>query len=144
MNARMVFVSDLPAPQVTRVAQRPGQVGWRMVAANNRPLGRAGSTHTTLDDCVASARELSEAALAGRVGVRLQREQSRWFWTAEVGGQVAAVSAARYSRRSECERAGQQFLDSLLHVRLSLHGSNFRLMHLGRPIVPAGAQVPSR
>lgn len=87
--------------------------GWRLVAANNRPMGRSVRTSASLDSCRDAAslihRRSAEAAQSATVDVA----RGHWTWRVGVDGAPAAVSVHRYLRRVECLRALAQFVAAL-------------------------------
>lgn len=87
--------------------------GWRLVAANNRPMGRAIRTSSTLADCRRAAtlvhRRSADAAQSAVVDVA----RGHWTWRVGIDGVPAAVSVHRYLRRVECLRALSQFIAAL-------------------------------
>lgn len=107
---RWVFLSDLGRTELRR--QRASRYGWRLVAANNRPLGRAVQLADTLDGCVAQARRVHEGADRMRTAVHTRGDESTWYWRALLDDETVAVCTRPFARRAECARALAQFVDA--------------------------------
>jgi hypothetical protein len=84
--------------------------GWRLLAANNRPLGRGPHSASSLAECRAAVallwsnlRDVASAMLPDpRRGI--------WTWGVDLDGTIVAVSVHPYLRRVECGRGLGQFL----------------------------------
>jgi hypothetical protein len=91
-----------------------GRFAWRILAANNRPLGRSVAVHPSLPEAVAAASALRvgiDEAIT-RVGPG-DRPAEPWVWRVDVERTPAAVCVHAYQRRIECARALNQFLAGL-------------------------------
>ena len=91
-----------------RAPEPSGRYGWRLVAANHRPLGRGRLATDSLDDCRASARLLHQQV--GRLQPMLTSQDGRWSWQVSLGAAPLALCVHSYVRRVECMRALTQFL----------------------------------
>jgi hypothetical protein len=117
---------------------------WRVLAANNRPLGRSVTVHESLADAIAAAIALRDAldGAVTRVGPG-GRPAEPWLWRVEVDGTPVAVCVHAYQRRIECARALSQFLAG---VRGAEPGDG-AVRHYGpqtlRSYAPLVAKVPS-
>ena len=104
---RYLYLCDAKTPDV------PGaQFGWRLVAANNRALGRAVRVSGSLAECRAAARRIHEDALRMTPSVQFNPARGLWTWRVSVGEAVMAVGVHPYLRRVECLRALDQFLSA--------------------------------
>lgn len=83
--------------------------GWRLVAANNRPLGRGMRADASLAASRAAAGRVHAAVAAGRPAVNVEVSRGRWTWQLHLEGVAAAMSVHTYLRRIECLRALDQF-----------------------------------
>jgi hypothetical protein len=112
-RARFIVLSDGSAPSSTRESNDSGRrsLVWRVVAANNRPLGRSVGAFADFADCLAAATELHEQSEQARAAIAFDRGSVSWRWTVSLGVSPVAVSVRDYSRRIECERALSQFLE---------------------------------
>jgi hypothetical protein len=101
---RFVFLSD-----GMRSAVEAGRYGWRLDAANNRPIGRAIRAESSLAGCRAAAevihREIESPARSAVVVVN----RGQWTWRVAFDGTPVAVCMHAYPRRVECVRALAQF-----------------------------------
>ncbi|MEO6701587.1 MAG: hypothetical protein ABI140_16215 [Jatrophihabitantaceae bacterium] len=118
-SARFVLLSDLPA-KVARPAgpATPQRVSWRLIAANNRSLGQAGSVFGSVQECIVDIDRLVGSAVEPEGSVHFHDAPasgtgSYWSWTIMLDGRVAANSTHEYRRRIECERALGQFLAAI-------------------------------
>jgi hypothetical protein len=100
---RFVFLCDAPAAEPA-----VGRYGWRLVAANHRPLGRGRTASGSLDACRASA-QLLHRRVAEMQSV-LTYQNGLWTWQLSLGAEPVAVSVHPYMRRIECARGLSQFL----------------------------------
>ena len=103
--SRFVYLSDADE----RVEPK-ARFGWRLVAANNRPLGRAVQAEPSYAACLVSARRLHDEVACVETSVSFNAARGHWSWRASLGGEVVAVCVHPYLRRVECERALGQFL----------------------------------
>ena len=111
-GARFIYLSASVAPSLTRA--RSGHAGrrvaWRVLAANNRPLGRSVTVYNTLGDCTAAASELHRDVSRAVGSIGFETGTGSWRWTLSLGGAAAATCVNPYGRRIECQRALAQFL----------------------------------
>src|ERR1700754_936446 len=109
---RFIFLSDArPRSERARSERdqrgdrRTGEhyrIGWRVIAANNRSLGRSATTFSSLNDAVRAATELHRRPELITSGVLFDPSRGHWEWSASLAGQPAAVCAHAYRRRVEC------------------------------------------
>ena len=111
-TARFIYISDgdNQSPWHARRDRSPVRVGWRLIAANNRPLGRSWVAFDSFEACVDAA-----ALLHDRLGdvtstAMFDTKQANWYWTVLLDDEPVAVCVHAYRRRVECMRALEQFL----------------------------------
>jgi hypothetical protein len=115
VSSRFIFISDgkpLSSWQDGGQAE-PHRVGWRIIAANNRPLGRSAAAFDSYAAALADAVGLKGAV--DRLTSSLVHDQllGHWTWRLLLDGAVVASCVHEYQRRVECSRALGQFLDAL-------------------------------
>jgi hypothetical protein len=111
---RFVYLSDAvprPAGGVSARTRQPApsRFGWRLDAANHRPMARAGSVSASLADCVSAAALVRARIDEASVLVSAGGDRGLWAWRIEDEGVVVAVSPHAFPRRVECTRAYAQF-----------------------------------
>ncbi|WP_326575993.1 hypothetical protein OIE69_25605 [Actinacidiphila glaucinigra] len=92
---------------------RPGAaaaVGWRLVGANNRELGRSAGTYASLVECQAAVLLLREHIAQVRAQLSMADAGGTWTWRVELGGRDVAVSGRTYHRLRECQQNLGRFL----------------------------------
>jgi hypothetical protein len=119
-SARYVYLSDAEPHSSSRgrddggddKRRRATNIAWRIVAANNRPLGRSAAYYPTLAACAESARTL-RAAIGEAVGaVSSDIRSGHWRWTLSLEQIPVATCVHAYERRVECARALTQFIEA--------------------------------
>jgi hypothetical protein len=100
---RFVFLCDAPAAEPAG-----GRYGWRLVAANHRPLGRGRTATGSLDECRAAADVVHRRV--GDLQSVLTSQDGLWTWQLSFGAEPIAVCVHPYLRRVECARGLSQFL----------------------------------
>jgi hypothetical protein len=116
---RFIFLTDRSQRSVQRDAgsapdlRLGGRVAWRMLAANNRPMGRSAMAFEGLDECFEAAMTLHRNVDCTTFAAVFRPESSRWGWSLLLDGERVAVSAHHYHRRIECLRGLRQFMGSL-------------------------------
>ena len=101
-EARFVFVSD-HVDDTAGGAEPEHWTWWRLVAANNRVLGRSAGTYRGEDTCRAAAAELAKNLDDATQLVSVDA-RGRWTWTLSVGDVEYAQSAHPFPRRVDCLR----------------------------------------
>lgn len=110
--ARFLFLGTAgPAVRAARATRPVQDVLWRLVAGNNRVLGRAAAPLDSLAACrdavALLARELPDLGAVPD----LARPAGRWAWQlVRADGVVAAVSGRCYEREREMWTSLAQFL----------------------------------
>jgi hypothetical protein len=94
--------------QIASPRLRPGLVGWRVIAANNRELGRGASSAPGVDEAYQAIHEVQLAFdrtetsfCADAIGA--------WTWHILLGSEQVAVSSRAYPRQRECFHSFDQF-----------------------------------
>ena len=103
--SRFVYLSD-----ADERVMPTARFGWRLVAANNRPLGRAVHAESSYADCLVSAQRIHDEVDRVETAVSFNATRGHWSWRASLRGEAVAVCVHPYLRRVECERALGQFL----------------------------------
>lgn len=80
------------------------RVGWRLLATNNRDLGRSAVTYADRAACREALRRL-QAHAADLRPVTVRTGPSHWGWRLLAGDRVLAVGGRDYQRRIQAERA---------------------------------------
>lgn len=106
---RFVYLSDTPRGE--DVAGR--RFGWRLVAANNRPLGRSMNVVESLTACRHHADRIHRRITDAVPSTSLDLGRAHWRWLLELDGVAVAVSVHPYMRRVECVRALGQFVTAV-------------------------------
>jgi hypothetical protein len=111
-SARFIFISDGRATSSWRDAQpmTSGRVAWRVLAANNRPLGRSAQAFGSFEDARQDATRM-QAALDELVPtISLGDAVGHWTWQLAMRAQAVACCVHEYQRRIECARSLEQFV----------------------------------
>ena len=77
------------------------RVGWRLIGANNRELGRSPAAYASLRECRAAVGRLKEGVEQLRVGFQISGTTMTWTWRLELDGQEVATSGRPYQRQRE-------------------------------------------
>jgi hypothetical protein len=93
-------------------APRDGETwfGWRLLASNNRELGRSGQTFPLLDGCRNSIGVLLSSVAAAKLGALVNQRTGLWAWRLEASGRVLAVSGRHYRRQREALYSASTFV----------------------------------
>ena len=107
-SPRFVFVTD------SRTSG-PGteRFGWRLDAANNRPLGRGVGTYDSLEECRQRLDTLRADAGALLDTVSFDAVAGLWTWRVQHDEATCATGVRTYQRRFECRRAVALFRAAL-------------------------------
>lgn len=89
------------------------RVGWRLIGANNRELGRSAAVFESFDLCRAAVLRLREGADQSRVLFAMSDPSGKWTWRLELGGQQAAMSGRTYQRQREAQHNLSLFLTAV-------------------------------
>jgi len=85
-------------------------VGWRLLATNNRDLGRSSVTFPDQSACRDAVLLLQKHASALRV-VTVRSGPSSWTWRLFDGDRIVAVASRDYQRRIQADQAAAVALD---------------------------------
>jgi uncharacterized protein YegP (UPF0339 family) len=83
-------------------------IRWRLLAANNRELGRGYSAHVSVEACVAAIAEMV-AVLDDLVARVRRRNGDSWQWTLDCGNESIVVGSQAYDRQIRSEQAATRF-----------------------------------
>ncbi|MFD4141702.1 MULTISPECIES: hypothetical protein [unclassified Streptomyces] len=107
VRARFLYV-------VRASAQRPEggdrPVGWRLIGANNRELGRSAQAFGGHAECRAAVKELRDKVGGARVLMSMSDSAGSWTWRLQIEGRTVAVAGRPYLRHRECQFNLGQFL----------------------------------
>ncbi len=108
--SRFVFVSDLPPGASADSDDERQRIGWRLIAANNRPLARSVRLWPTFAECFDTARTVHLRSAELDTAVQFDGARGLWTWHARLDGEPQAVTAHGSLRRIQCLRAVDQFI----------------------------------
>jgi hypothetical protein len=114
-TTRFIYVSDASAPTASRHVDNPvaPRYGWRVIAANNRPLGRSATVFDSYEACRDAAEQLREAVDDASSAVHFNSTRGHWTWSVTIDEAPVAVCVHPYLRRIECVRALRQFVEAV-------------------------------
>jgi hypothetical protein len=114
-TTRFIYVSDATAPAAGRapVPTVEPRYGWRVIAANNRPLGRSATVFDSYQGCRDAATSLHERIDETSSSVLFNTSRGHWTWAVSLDARPVAVCVHPYLRRIECVRALRQFTDAV-------------------------------
>ena len=90
----------------------------RLLATNNRALGRAPHGYPDAEACRAAIHEL-QATVARAEPVTVRSGPSSWGWRLMIGDRVVAVASRAYQRRIQAEQAASVVLDLIPAAELA-------------------------
>ncbi len=110
-GARFLFVSNTTPPTSRHDGERTTaiQVAWRVIAANNHPLGRSGAIFGSYAAAVGDAVQVKLDVEQGQFTSSTEGTLGQWTWQLVTAGRVAAESIRDYKRPGECSRSLEQF-----------------------------------
>jgi hypothetical protein len=111
-TARFIYISDGDNQSAWHARRDRAQVrvGWRLIAANNRPLGRSWVVFDSFEACVDAATLLHDRLGDVTSTAMFDTKQANWYWTVLLDDDPVAVCVHAYRRRVECMKALEQFL----------------------------------
>jgi hypothetical protein len=115
-TARYIFLTDQePLPFRASAAyaaagQKNIRVAWRVLAANNRPLGRSTAPYSSVIECHATLLALHHQIAETSSAVFFSPAEGCWGWTLSLGGVPVAQQVHLYQRRFAAHQALKQFL----------------------------------
>ncbi|MGW7523312.1 hypothetical protein [Streptomyces sp. NPDC054783] len=120
-------------------------VGWRLIGANNRELGRCAATFESLAACQAAVNQLRERIADVRPVLAMAHIAGTWTWRVALDGQNVATSGRPYQRHRECQHNLGLFLAALPVAELSsglVSLPRLRGLHVPGPVRPVPPGVP--
>jgi hypothetical protein len=81
-----------------------GTLSWRLLATNNRDLGRAPDTYPDAEACRVAIHQL-QATVGRAAPITVRSGPSSWGWRLMIGDRVVAVASRQYQRRIQAEQA---------------------------------------
>jgi hypothetical protein len=95
-----------------------GPISWRLLATNNRDLGRAPGDYPDAGACWAAIRELQDG-VGKAEPVTVRSGPSSWGWRLMIGDRVVAVASRAYQRRIQAEQAASVALSLIPAAELA-------------------------
>jgi hypothetical protein len=95
-----------------------GTLSWRLLATNNRDLGRAPAGYPDAEACRVAIREL-QATVGKAEPITVRSGPSSWGWRLMIGDRVVAVASRAYQRRIQAEQAASVVLDLIPAAELA-------------------------
>jgi hypothetical protein len=86
--------------------------GWRLLAANNRELGRSPRVHAAAADCLQAAAAMMADLDSLTTAVSADSARGLWRWRLDGAVGAVAVSSRLYLRQRECAYSLRQFLQA--------------------------------
>ena len=87
-----------------------GSLTWRLLATNNRDLGRAPTAYADAESCRTAVLWLQGNVGDLRIAI-VRAGPSSWSWRILAGETVVAVSSRDYQRRIQADQAATTALD---------------------------------
>ena len=113
-RARFVYISDEPARAAMLEDPRPAtRVCWRVMAANNRALGRSRTVFPSLATCRAAALTLQRRIDEVSAVPVLDESVGHWSWTIALDTTEVAVCVHPFQRKVDCLRALRLFVEAV-------------------------------
>jgi hypothetical protein len=108
-------------------------VGWRVIGANNRELGRGARPYWLVQEAYQAIHEAQVAI--DRMTTRFwTNDAGQWFWNVSLDDEQIATSSRGYTRQRECVFSAAQF-------RRLLPGAKTAAPHIAAPRATVGGQV---
>ena len=89
-----------------------GGVGWRLLGANNRELGRAAASYVDAEAALESVTRVRELATSGEAHIVHEPQTGLWAWHLEDEGALVANSGRGFRHERECRYNLEQFRDA--------------------------------
>lgn len=93
-------------------------VTWRLLATNNRDLGRGSEAYPDREACWDAVLKLQRGA-AELEAVLIRTGPSSWSWRIQVGSGTVAVASRHYQRRIQATQAAAVALELIPAAELS-------------------------
>ena len=117
---RLATLTSQPSQARDRAEVRKmgaGLVGWRVLGANNRELGRSAAPFWRADEAYQAVYE-AQASLARTVTRLWADDLGQWFWNITLDDDQVAVSSRGYRRQRECIYSIEQFREHFPTARV--------------------------
>jgi hypothetical protein len=102
----------VPASRLLHDVRAAG-VGWRLLGANNRELGRSVRVHADLDGLLSELAWLRVWLVGAEARLSSERGNRGWVWRiATDDGDAVAISGRGFRSLQACERNAAGFLDA--------------------------------
>ena len=109
--ARPRFLFEYKNLKINDRSSGAEQVGWRLLGANNRELGRGAGLFPDLESCQAAVRDLVARLASASPGITSDSGNTgAWSWRLDLGGRAVAVSCRTYLRHRECTYSLAHFI----------------------------------
>jgi uncharacterized protein YegP (UPF0339 family) len=95
-----------------------GTLSWRLLATNNRDLGRAPEGYPDVEACRVAIRDL-QATVGKAEPITVRSGPSSWGWRLMIGDRVVVVASRLYQRRIQAEQAAGVVLDLIPTAELA-------------------------
>lgn len=95
-----------------------GALSWRLLATNNRDLGRAPGGYPDTEACRVAIQEL-QGAVHRAEPVTVRSGPSSWGWRLMIDDRVVAVASRAYQRRIQAEQAARVVLNLIPAAELA-------------------------
>lgn len=106
---------DVPSARGTAASDpRPAAVRWRLLAGNNRQLGRGADVYPDVGAARLAAQALQERLPDSEQFLLRMSRAPRWAWNLQLDGSLVAVSGRRYESERTVLRALHLFLNGVL------------------------------
>lgn len=136
-ETRFVFVADENADDADEDSEP--RMWWRLVAANNRVLGRLSGVARGEQACRDHAAEL-QTRIDDAVSMLTTDARGQWTWTMSLDGDDRAQCAHPFSRRVDCVRTLALFTDG---IRVADPYAGVVLYPSGDRYLPRPSRVPA-
>ena len=143
---RLATLTSQPSQARDRAEVRKmgaGLVGWRVLGANNRELGRSAAPFWRADEAYQAVYE-AQASLARTVTRLWADDLGQWFWNITLDDDQVAVSSRGYRRQRECIYSIEQFREHFPTAAVvALQSVRLPAKDCGSPVLPS-APVAAR
>ena len=89
-----------------------GGVGWRLLGANNRELGRSSLSYVDAEAALASIGRVRALVSSGEAHIVHDRGTGLWAWHLDDAGALVANSGRGFRHERECRYNLEQFRDT--------------------------------
>jgi hypothetical protein len=89
-----------------------GGVGWRLLGANNRELGRSAVSYDDAESALAALARVRDLAVSGQAHIVHHAGFGHWEWHLDDADAPVATSGRRFRHERECRYNLEQFRES--------------------------------